>query len=114
MPEKSKATSACIMRWRHYLLATRRNLQDFPDLKDELDVFERDIAAFERENQEQEKLKAELKAATQRVNAAMRELRRKEAALKRRWEAKYGPRSPKMMELEPATEGKLRKAPAVP
>ena len=104
----SRATLHLIARWRHHAAMTRKNLQDFPDLKEELEAFERGIDALERENQEQERLKADLKAKTQEVNGLIRELTRKSAAIKRRWEAKYGPRSPKIRELAPATEGALR------
>ncbi|MEM4730055.1 MAG: hypothetical protein QXH42_09910 [Thermoplasmata archaeon] len=112
MPRRSRATRQLLTQWRHYIAATRRNLSDFPDLKDELDAFEAKVNDIEATNQRQENLKAELKATTKALVASMREAARTASMLKRRWEAKYGPRSPRLRELVPATEGTVRSPPA--
>ncbi len=107
---KSKGTLQSIARWRHYVAATRSNISDFPELREELDALEGDISDFERRNQEQERIKAELRAATSSIRRGLRELEKRATAIKRRWEARYGRRSPKLRELSPTPEAGGRRA----
>jgi len=108
MPEKSKGTMQSIARWRLYAAATRSNIADFPELTGELERFERDIEAFELENRRQEELKAQLRAATSSIRRRIAEMEKRATFFRRRWEARYGKRSPKLRELSPPAEGRAR------
>jgi hypothetical protein len=108
-PKKSRSLGNELNYWATCLSAFKNNLSDFPFLKEELKEFEVIVQDAGKENAKQENLKAELLAQTEKLNNLVKKGRGKYASLIRYAKAKYGPKSAKIREFLPATEGEVIK-----